>query len=177
MRLTRHLVLVGLPGAGKTTVGRDLAGRLGLPFIDFDEEITRREGAPITDIFASRGEPYFRALEAELTREVAGKPPMVVSPGGGWIVQPRLVEMLRPPALLVHLAVSPGEAVRRMGSEVAARPLLGGATPTERVVTLWEERRTAYTRADIHVATDLFAAQEVSDEVLRLIERSVEAGS
>ena len=175
--LRGHVVLVGLPGAGKSTVGRVLADRLGCEFLDFDEEITRRVGIPITEIFATKGEQYFRNLEAELTREMADRPAAVVAPGGGWVVQPGLVELLKPPAMLVHLRVSPGTAVSRMGREVAARPLVRGADPVGRVVTLWETRQQAYRSADFEVDADVLDAEGVASAILRLIDRSGTGGS
>ncbi|HEU5175714.1 MAG TPA: shikimate kinase [Gemmatimonadaceae bacterium] len=172
MNLPGHVVLVGLPGAGKTTVGQALAARLGLPFIDFDLEIARRAGQTIPDIFATRGEPWFRALEAELTREVAAAPPAVVAPGGGWAAQPGLVALLRPPAALIHLRVSPATAVARMHHSLSERPLLAGSDPEARAVTLWEMRREAYAQADFEIDTEVIGVQEVVERALQLISRS-----
>lgn len=101
-----HLVLVGLPGSGKSTVGAKLARQLGRPFLDFDIEITRRQGMTIPDIFAQRGEPYFRELEHGLTAEVRELENMVLAPGGGWVVRPENVALLRPPAKLIYLRLS-----------------------------------------------------------------------
>ena len=171
VNLPGHVVLVGLPGAGKTTVGRALADRLGLQFIDFDLEIARRSGQTIPEIFATRGEREFRTLEAELTREVAAAPPAVIAPGGGWVVQSGLIDMLRPPAVLIHLRVTPATAIARMRSSVADRPLLAGADPQARAVTLWEDRREAYARADFEIDTEVLGVQQVVDLALQLISR------
>lgn len=173
MRPAGHVVLVGLPGAGKTTVGRELAGRMGRRFIDLDEEITAREGMSVTEIFAVHGEEYFRGREAVLTRELLTTPPAVVAPGGGWIVQPGLVELVRPPAIVVHLRVSPEAAIQRMGASAADRPLLAARSPIDQLVTLWEARRTAYQRADLEVPTDVLDVQQVTESVLSLIGWSV----
>src|SRR6195256_4029651 len=83
-----HLILVGLPGSGKTTVGQAVADKTGRTFLDFDLEIERREMRSIGQIFAERGEPYFRKKERELTEELTLVGNMVVSPGGGWITNP-----------------------------------------------------------------------------------------
>jgi shikimate kinase len=172
VNLPGHVVLVGLPGAGKTTVGQALAARLGLPFIDFDLEIARRSGLTIPGIFATRGEPGFRALEAELTREVAAASPAVVAPGGGWAAQSGLVALLRPPAVLIHLRVTPATAIARMHHGVSERPLLAGADPVARAVTLWEMRREAYAQADFEIDTEVLGVQQVVERVLQLISRS-----
>ena len=172
MTLPGHVVLVGLPGAGKTTVGQALAERLGLRFLDFDAEIARRTGQSIPEIFATRGEEGFRALEAELTREVAAAPPAVIAPGGGWAAQPGLIELLQPPAVLIHLRVTPATAIARMRRSVAERPLLAGTDPEARAVTLWEDRREAYGRADLEIDTEVLGVQQVVDAAVQLISRS-----
>lgn len=164
-----HIVLVGLPGAGKTTVGRELARRLGRPFIDLDDEIARREGMSVAEIFAARGESYFRGLEAAFTRELVHSPPAVVAPGGGWIVQPGLADVVRPPATIVHLRVSPEAALVRMGATVQERPLLAGPEAASRLASLWNARRQAYETADVEVQTDLLSTEQVTDALLALI--------
>src|ERR1700716_2849397 len=89
-----HLILVGLPGAGKTTVGALLATALGRSFLDFDTEITRREGMSIPEIFGQRGEEHFRHLEHELTEELQEVGNMILSPGGGWVTHAETVALL-----------------------------------------------------------------------------------
>ena len=82
LQIDGHLVLVGLPGSGKSTVGRAVAKRLSRPFLDFDAELERRAGISVARIFAERGEAAFRGLEYSLTQELAAAPPMVLAPGG-----------------------------------------------------------------------------------------------
>ena len=166
-----HIVLVGLPGAGKTTVGRIAAGELGAPFLDFDEAIERREGMPVSEIFLVRGEPYFRRLERELTAEVKRKQPMLLAPGGGWMVNPANVALLRPPARIIHLQVSASTALSRLGSARATRPLLAGDEAAERLSVLFRERTPAYAAADAAVDTEDIVAQEVARQVTELATR------
>ncbi|HKN58339.1 MAG TPA: shikimate kinase, partial [Gemmatimonadaceae bacterium] len=85
------MILVGLPGVGKTTIGRAAARRLGRQFLDFDLEIERRAGMEVREIFRLRGEDQFRSMEFALTQELSETGGMVLSPGGGWITQPKSV--------------------------------------------------------------------------------------
>src|SRR5688572_14303505 len=91
-----------LAGFGEEHGGQVLALALGASFMDFDEEIERREGATVTEIFDQRGEAAFRAMETALTRELAATTGMVLSPGGGWMANDANVALLRPPARIIH---------------------------------------------------------------------------
>jgi shikimate kinase len=162
-----HVVLVGLPGSGKTTVGQALAARLRRPFLDFDQEIERREGQPVSRIFADRGEGYFRALERRLTEELrdAGGG-MVLAPGGGWITVADAVALLRPPAIVVHLVAAPATALSRMGPTRALRPLLSSPDPLSVLTRLAHERAARYSAyADFVVDTETIDVQGVTDQV------------
>ncbi|MBX9856334.1 MAG: shikimate kinase [Gemmatimonadaceae bacterium] len=163
-----HLVLVGLPGSGKSTVGRTVAKRLGRPFLDFDVEIERRVGMSVARLFAERGEPAFRALEVDLTRELAAAPPMVLAPGGGWVTNPGVMELLRPPGRIVHLRISPAEAVRRLSRSRVVRPLLQQADPAVKMQALWDARGPLYARADLEIDVEILSQQQVTETVQAL---------
>jgi len=170
--VTGHLVLIGLPGAGKSTVGPLLAERLKLPFLDFDAEIERRTGRSVPSIIRDDGEPAFRELEHKLTVELAAlamAAPAVLAPGGGWVTRPDTVALLRPRARLVHLKVTPEAAIRRLGSARLARPLLDGEDPLARITALETARRTAYATADWVIDTELITVQEVIDVIAELV--------
>lgn len=164
----RHLVLVGLPGAGKTTVGRRAAGLLGRPFLDFDHEIERRTGRSIGELFAADGEPAFRLREVELSAEVAEQPPMVLAPGGGWMANAAAAATLRPTARIIYLRVSPGAALARMGAGLAARPLLAGADPRATLDALLRRREAVYAMADHVLDTDALSVAEAAESLVAI---------
>lgn len=156
-----HLILVGLPGAGKSTVGSVLARELGRSFLDFDAEIARREGMTIAEIFATKGEPTFRQLEHALTEELKDVGGMVLAPGGGWVARPDTVAIIRPPSRMVYLRIRPRTAINRMGRSVAGRPLLSRPNPVAELERLLQQRRSAYESADYVVDVERVAISEV----------------
>lgn len=166
----RHLVLVGLPGAGKSTIGRGVAERLGRPFLDLDEEIERLEGRSVGELFRERGEAAFRRLERELTRRIATMNGMVVAPGGGWVTVPDTVALVRHRALIVHLKVTPATALDRLerGGERERRPLLRTPDPQATLEALWRARQAAYEAADLEVDTEAVDPQRLMDVVAAL---------
>jgi shikimate kinase len=170
-RAGAHLVLVGLPGAGKTSVGRHLAARLRAPFLDFDEEIERRQGKSVARIFSESGEAYFRKLERELTEELQGAIPQILAPGGGWVQEAANLALLRPPARIIHLRVDIGTAISRLGTRRTSRPLLAGDDPVEVMAGLLRERAPHYSRADAEVNTELLAIEEVTQTILAIVGR------
>jgi shikimate kinase len=167
-----HIILVGLPGAGKSTVGRALADKLSRPFLDFDLELARREGKPVAAIFAEDGEPRFRELERLLTREIAAVGGMVVAPGSGWIADERNVAAVRPPALLVWLKVTPEVALGRVRSDTTVRPLLSQGDPLAGLRRLLTERVGYFEQADVVVDTGLLTLAQAVERVAALASRS-----
>lgn len=162
-------MLVGIPGAGKSTVGHELARRLQRPFLDLDADIEARAGMPVRELFASHGEPHFRRLEREATERLArADAPMVVAPGGGWITVPGLVSLVRPPAVLVWLRLSPASALARLGDGIASRPLLQGADPLALLTALLASREPFYLQADHAVSVELMTVDEVVDAIVAL---------
>lgn len=149
-----HLILVGLPGSGKSTLGRKAARQFGVPFLDMDAAIEAAEGRTIPEIFTERGEPYFREQEHALTRALRDRDSMVIAPGGGWATDPRNPALLRPPGRIIYLRVSPRTAVRRMGLGVQRRPLLAGPDPVGTLEALLVRRAPVYATADAVVETE-----------------------
>ncbi|MCS7040296.1 MAG: AAA family ATPase, partial [Caldilineales bacterium] len=110
-----NLVLTGFMGTGKTAVGRAVAARLGRPFVDMDEWIARRAGMSIAEIFARQGEGAFRAMEAELVRELAGQRGLVIATGGGALVDPTNRETFCRTGLVICLTASVEAILARVG--------------------------------------------------------------
>jgi shikimate kinase len=162
-----HLILVGLPGVGKTTIGRAAAKHLGRRFIDFDQEIERRAGLDVREIFRLKGEDHFRQLEFDLTQELSGTSGMILSPGGGWITQTRSVELLRAAGRIIYLRASP-EAVARRLRRVETRPLLAGRDPVVALTELYDRRRALYETADVVLDTERLARQQLIAKVVEL---------
>jgi shikimate kinase len=161
-----HLALVGLPGAGKSTVGALVAEKLGRTFLDFDTEIERREGMPVSQIFGERGEAGFRLLERKITEELKELGNMVLAPGGGWITEKDVVAMIRPPAILAYLRVRPETALKRLGTAAGGRPLLNRPDPLGELNKLFEERRALYQASDIEIGTENLTPQQVADQIV-----------
>jgi len=162
-----HLILVGLPGVGKSTIGKRVARQLGRPFLDFDQEIERRVGMSIREIFRLKGEDHFRTLEFALTKELSHTGGMVLSPGGGWITQPSSVELLRSAGRIIYLRASP-EAVARRLRRVETRPLLAGRDPVVALRELYAKRQALYESADIVLDTERLARQQLIAKVVEL---------
>jgi len=162
------MILVGLPGSGKTTIGQAVAERLGRTFLDLDQEIERREGQSISQIFGEKGEPYFRTKERELTEELTLVGNMVIASGGGYAATPENISSVRPPSQLIYLRVRPETALKRLGPLRAMRPLLTRPDPLGELRRLLQAREPAYESADHVVDTELFDLQRVIEMVAEL---------
>ena len=137
------LSLVGLPGSGKSTVGRQLARRLNVPFTDSDHVIEQRIGCSIRDFFAREGEGAFRDIEEEVIRDLMQVPAGVVATGGGAVLRQSTRECLRQASSVIYLRSTPEEVFRRVRHD-GNRPLLQVADPLGRLRALYEERDPLY---------------------------------
>ena len=171
-----HLVLVGLPGAGKSTIGRQLAKELGRPFLDFDAEIERRTGKTVARLFVEQGEPAFREREVALTRELSAAPPMVLAPGGGWVTNPGVISLVRPPGRIIHLKISPEAALRRLSRARVVRPLLRNEDPAAVMDRLWSNRAGLYAQADLELDVEVIDSQQVVKEIIALARQHLPPG-
>ncbi|GIU66358.1 shikimate kinase [Candidatus Phycosocius spiralis] len=148
--LKRTVALVGLMGAGKSSVGRRLANQLNVAFKDADDEIVIAAGRPIADIFAERGEHEFRAGERRVIARILEEPPMVLATGGGAFMNPITRVMLRQRAITIWLRADLETLVRRVSRRVD-RPLLRNGDPRQIMKMLMAERYPIYAEADLIV--------------------------
>ena len=147
-----HLVLVGMMGVGKSSVGRRLANRLGRPFVDLDKVIEDRQGRTIPEIFAADGEDAFRAIESALVAEMMAAPEeSVVAFGGGAVLDPGNRDRAREAGVVVWLQATPKDLARRVSGGHTVRPLLAGPRPAHEVIAeLLATREDAYRAAAHH---------------------------
>ena len=158
------IFVVGFMGAGKSTVGRALARRLGWDYFDLDEEIEAAERAAITDIFASRGEPEFRRIETEALRRLLDSgSPAVLALGGGAFAEPANRDLLRDRGLTIWLDC-PFETVQRRVAQATHRPL---ARDPERFTALYEARRAHYAAADLRIPIESDDPEATVDAILK----------
>jgi shikimate kinase len=170
----RHLVLVGLMGAGKTTVGERCAQRLGRPFVDTDDLVQTLAGRPVAELFATDGEAAFRTLERQAVADACQSPtPLVIACGGGAVLDPTSRRQLHTAGFVVWLRARPGVLAERVDADHVARPLLAaGVLPT--LTRLAETRAPVYeVVADVTVTTDERSPDEVADAVLEELARCV----
>jgi shikimate kinase/3-dehydroquinate synthase len=168
--LKRPLFLNGMMGAGKSAVGRVIAERVRVPFVDLDVEIERRAGKSIRQIFAEEGEARFRGFEREeVARELANAAPRVVALGGGSLLTRSLRLQALERTVVVTLRATPAELVRRVSGD-GSRPMLGDAPSEARVVELLEARASVYAEAHAVIDTTGVAPEAIASEVLRVAE-------
>ena len=163
---TRSVVLVGMMGAGKSTIGRRLSLRLGLPFIDADAEIeVAHAGMTIPEIFERHGEPYFRDGEARVISRLLDNGPGVLATGGGAFMREETRDRIRDKAISIWLKVDPEIILHRVKRR-AGRPLLQTADPEATVERLIREREPIYQRADLTIWSRDVPHERIVDECM-----------
>lgn len=152
-------------GVGKSTVGRQIAEELGFTFIDTDEEIEKRTGRTIQEIFTTAGEARFRELERQLVEEMATWSDRVIATGGGLVVQPGNLEKLKQHALVACLWAGP-HTIHQRTQHQTHRPLLQTEDPEARIREMLSVREPFYKQADLLVSTDLRPVREIVGNIV-----------
>jgi shikimate kinase len=166
---TRSLVLVGMMGAGKSTIGRRLSARLGLPFLDADAEIElAHAGMTIPEIFAAHGEPYFRDGEARVIARLLDSGPAVLATGGGAFLREETRDRIRNKAISIWLKVDSDVIMRRVKRR-SDRPLLQTADPDATVERLIREREPIYRQADVTIWSRDVPHEKIVDECIEAL--------
>ena len=154
---------------GKSAVGRNLARRLRRRFVDIDGLIEKAEGRKIREIFAEKGEAYFRALEKQKLGEVLAESGQVIATGGGIVLDDDNLSLLKEHTLLIGLTASTEVLIGRAGKNFK-RPLLKGGTVRERIEDLLQKRQSRYAEAHVTIDTTGLAIDQVVEQICRIIE-------
>lgn len=166
-----NLVLVGMMGSGKSSVGHVLAKLLARTFVDSDAEVEARAGRPIADIFATGGEGAFRDLESAAIADIAARDNLVIATGGGAVLRPENREALRAGGTVFWLDAPPEELYRRAAEQgIEKRPLLAGDDPLERLATIAQSRADAYAEAaHYRIQTTGISPTMVAEAILEIL--------
>lgn len=162
-----NIVLVGFMGTGKTTVGRRLAARLDMVFVDMDDEIVRRQGKPIPRIFAEDGEAAFRAMERELVQELAAGSGHVIGTGGGIVLDPANLRDFERTGRVVCLWLRPETILERLDGD-ATRPLLAGPDKAAKLRETLESRRALYEALPCQIDRNGLDVEQTVDRIVAL---------
>jgi len=168
MEKKRNVVLCGFMATGKSSVGKKLAELLGFEFVDLDAAIEVDEGVSIPRIFAERGEPAFRELESRMVERIMSRNGLVVSTGGGTVVNPRNLANLKSCGVVVALTADIPTILRRAGSG-EDRPLLQTEDREARIRALLLAREPFYAQADITLDTSSLTIEEAARQISRLV--------
>ncbi|MFN3748875.1 MAG: shikimate kinase [Sphingorhabdus sp.] len=164
----RSIVLVGMMGVGKSTIGRLLAGKLVLPFIDSDEEIEKAAGMPISEIFERFGEPEFRDGERRVISRLIAEGPKVIATGGGAFINDETRKLIKQQCRSVWIDADLDVLVDRV-SRRSHRPLLVGKDPKQVLTELSAKRTPIYEEADIHVRSDAGPHARTVNQILEAL--------
>ena len=166
----RIIALIGLRGAGKTTVGKNVAERLERPFVELDALIEEEAGLGLSEIFALHGESYYRRLERDvLARFVAAERGAVLATGGSLATERSTFELLKGSAVTVWLKAKPEQHLERVALQGDRRPMAGRTDPLAELRTLLKDREPLYREAEIIVDTSALTPDGVTEEILRMI--------
>jgi shikimate kinase len=166
-----NLYLIGMMGAGKTTIGQKLASRLKYRFLDTDALIEQAAGKPINEIFADDGEAAFRTLESKVLSQVSAYTSLVVATGGGIVTQPMNWSYLRH-GIVVWLDVPLAVLVSRLSGD-ESRPLLRGVAQSAKLEALLSERQSLYEQADVRIEYEGRSIGKTCDRIINALQQNI----
>ncbi|MDD5617827.1 MAG: shikimate kinase [Candidatus Omnitrophica bacterium] len=165
----KNIYIVGFMGTGKTSVGKELARRLERDFSDLDDLIEEKEKMVIAEIFKQKGEPYFRKIEKEAVKKVSSKEDLVVSCGGGAVVDAENLVILKKSGIVICLKADADTIIKRTKASLK-RPLLNVENPRERIEKLLKEREPFYSQSDYVIDTTDINIKQAVDKIIKIIE-------
>jgi shikimate kinase len=163
----KNIYLVGFMGTGKTAVGKELARKKQWQFVDLDELIELKEKRVIADIFAKEGEPYFRKIEQETLKQVAREKKFVVACGGGIVINPYNIKIMKDTGIIICLTARP-DAILNRTQGFTHRPLLNVANPKKQIELLMKLRAPYYAEADKTIDTSKLSVEQVVKKILEV---------
>lgn len=163
-----NIYLVGFMGAGKTSVGKELSRRLKRQFVDLDDLIELEEKCAIRDIFAKKGERYFRKAEKNVLKKASAEKEFIVACGGGIIMDEENIKTMKKTGLMICLSASP-EAIIKRTSGCAHRPLLNVSDPKKQIELLLKLRSPYYAQADKSIDTSNLSIKQAADRIAKLV--------
>jgi shikimate kinase len=169
----QNIALIGFMAVGKSAVGRNLAKKLRRRFVDLDRAIEKTAGMKVRQIFASKGEDYFRRLEKETLAAILERDGQVLATGGGVVLDEENLALLRETTILIGLTASIDRLCARAGNG-AKRPLLKGANRRERIEHQLRQRQSRYDQAHFTVDTSALTAEQVAEEIMARIKLRAE---
>jgi shikimate kinase len=165
---TQNIALIGFMAVGKSAVGRNLAKKLRLRFVDLDRVVEKTAGMRISEIFAQKGEAYFRELEKKTLAKILHGKQQIIATGGGVIMDDDSLKLLRDRALLIGLTASIDVLLSRAGNS-SKRPLLNDANRRERVAELLAQREGRYAQARVTIDTSELTVDQVVEKIIQFI--------
>lgn len=166
--MTKNIVLTGLMGSGKTTVGKKLAAKLNMKFTDTDELIVKKAQKSINQIFADDGEKFFRDLESEIIKEVSNQENLVISTGGGAVIKEENINNLKKNGILFYLFAPAEELFIRIKDD-NQRPLIKTENPLKTLKNLLEAREKFYNQAHFKINTQEKTPEKIVEEIINFV--------
>lgn len=169
-RKSINIILIGMMGSGKSTVGKILAEKTDLKYVDIDQLIEEHSRRSIREIFASEGEARFRVLESDVVQDVTKNSGQIISTGGGVVLKDNNINLLKSSGMIFHLHAASKVLKERIESDTGVRPLLLADDPEVKLRKLWKSRLPLYQKtADFEINTEKYNPVEIADEIIKIV--------